>query len=64
MQTAWTITDLGIPRFVVGIAVEWDHDKSLVRLSQTALIDKIITQFGQKDAAPLSLPMDPVSKLR
>lgn len=64
MRTAWTITNLGAPKFVVGIAVEWDHDKLTVQLSQTALIDRIIKQFGQKDATPLSLPMDPGLKLQ
>jgi hypothetical protein len=64
MQTAWTISDLGTPRYVVGIAIEWDRQNSTVHLSQTALIDKIISQFGQKDATPLSLPMDPGLKLR
>ncbi|GLB45783.1 hypothetical protein LshimejAT787_2900110 [Lyophyllum shimeji] len=64
MRKVWTISDLGTPRFVVGIAIEWDRPRRSVRLSQTALIDKIITQFGQKDAAPVSLPMDPGLKLR
>lgn len=64
MRKIWTISDLGLPRFVVGIAVEWDRKNSLVRLSQTSLIDKIILQFGQKAATPLSLPMDPGLKLR
>ena len=64
MRQVWTISDLGLPRFVVGIAVEWDHENSSVLLSQMALIDKIVTQFGQKDAMPLSLPIDPGLKLR
>jgi len=33
-------------------------------LSQTALIDKIVVQFGQKNASPASVPMDPGLKLR
>jgi hypothetical protein len=64
MRTAWTISDLGEVRFVVGIAVEWDRLNSIVILSQTALIDRIIHQFGQIDAAPLSIPMVPGLKLR
>lgn len=64
LRTVWTISNLGLPRFVVGIAVERDRDKNIVRLSQTALIDKIISQFGQADAAPVSLPMDLGLKLR
>lgn len=64
MRQVWTISDLGTPRFVVGIAVEWDRLNHTVKLSQTALIDKVINQFGQKDASPLSLPMDPNTRLR
>ena len=58
------ISDLGIPCFVVSIAINWDHEDCLVKLFQTALIDKIISQSSQKDAAPLSLPMDPNMRLQ
>ena len=64
MWTVWLISDLGMPRFVIRITVKWDQQHSLVCLSQTSLIDKIISQFGQKSAMPLSLPMDPGIKLR
>jgi len=64
MHKAWTISDLGNVRFIVGIAVNWDRPNRTVMLSQTALIDKIIAQFGQQNAAPSSLPMDPGLKLR
>jgi hypothetical protein len=64
MREAWTISDLGNVRFVVGIAVNWDRPNRTVMLSQTALIDKIVAQFGQRNAAPSSLPMDPGLKLR
>jgi hypothetical protein len=42
---------------VVGIAVEWDHPNHTVKLSQTALIDCIILQFGQINTSPLTVPM-------
>lgn len=64
MRKVWQISDLGLPKFVVGIAVDWDRENKTVKLSQTALIDKIVQQFGQTDAAPLSVPMDPGLKLR
>ena len=64
MRDAWTISDLGNVRFVVGIAVNWDRPNRTVILSQSALIDKIVAQFGQKNASPSSLPMDPGLKLR
>jgi len=47
MHKAWTISDLGNVCFIVGIAVNWDRPNQTIMLSQTALIDKIIAQFGQ-----------------
>jgi hypothetical protein len=63
MKTAWTISDLGEVCFVVGIAVKWDRPNQAVMLSQCSLIDRIISQFGQTDASPLSTPMAPGLKL-
>jgi hypothetical protein len=64
MRKVWTISELGTARFIVGIAVTWDRTNRTVALSQTALIDKIVEQFGQKDAHPVSAPLEPGSKLR
>jgi hypothetical protein len=55
---------MGNVQFIVGIAVEWDCANHMVMLSQMALIDCIIMQFGQSDASPLSLPMAPGLKLQ
>ena len=63
MCGVWTISDLGTIHFVVGIAATWDRPNHTVFLSQTALIDKIVTQFGQKSASPASVPMDAGLKL-
>ena len=64
MREAWTISDLGDARFVIGMAVEWDRPRQAVFLSQKSLIDRIVLQFGQADATPLSIPMSPGLKLR
>ena len=64
MKNIWTISELGTARFIIGIAVTWDRATRTVVLSQTTLIDKIIDQFGQKDAHPVSAPLEPGSKLR
>jgi hypothetical protein len=63
MRKVWTISDLGTARLIMGIAVTWDRATRPVTLSQTALIDKIIEQFGQRDAYPMSAPLEPGSKL-
>ncbi|KAG5731566.1 hypothetical protein E4T56_gene5461 [Termitomyces sp. T112] len=64
LQESWSISNLGTPRQIVGIAVEWDRVNTAVYLSQTPVIDRLIAEFGQKDANPLSLPMEPGLKLR
>lgn len=64
MEFTWTISKLGKPCYAVGIGIEWDYENRMVHLSQTALIDKIINQFGQSDATLLSVPMDLNQKLR
>jgi hypothetical protein len=64
MKQIWTISDLGEARFCVGIAISRDKEARTVSLSQTALIDRVVTQFGQQDAYPMKTPMDPGLKLR
>jgi len=59
LKSLWTISDLGEARFCVGIAISRDRANHLVSISQTALIDCIIQQFGQADTDPISTPMDP-----
>lgn len=54
LETAWTINNLGTPQQIVGIAVDWDRDNRAVRL---------ISQFGQANANPLALPIEPGLKL-
>ncbi|KAL7281589.1 hypothetical protein ACG7TL_004906 [Trametes sanguinea] len=58
LRRAWTITDLGEARFCIGIALDRDRAARSIRLSQTALIDRIILQFGLTDAHPVATPLD------
>lgn len=58
LKGLWSISDLGEAKFCVGIAISRDRTARTASLSQTALIDRIISQFGQSDADPISTPMD------
>jgi hypothetical protein len=60
MCKVWTISDLGTAHLIMGIAVTWYRAAHTVALLQTALINKIIEQFGQRDAHPTSAPLEPV----
>ena len=64
MKGVWKISDLGGVKFCVGIAIAQDRENHTISLSQTALIDRIITQFRQQDTYPNKTPMDPGLKLR
>ena len=64
MKSLWTISDLGEAKHCVGIAISRNMPERTVSLSQKALIDKIIQQFGQSESHPISTPMDPGLKLR
>jgi hypothetical protein len=50
LESTWQITALGEPKLVVGIAICHDRSTHSIFLSQTALIDKIITTYHQSDA--------------
>ncbi|PPQ82261.1 hypothetical protein CVT24_001911 [Panaeolus cyanescens] len=63
MGSKWKITDLGEPKHIVGIGVQRDRANRKIFLSQTALIDRLVSQFGQSDALPVAIPMDPGLKL-
>ena len=57
LESTWQITALGEPKLVVGIALHRDRAKKTITLSQTALIDKIISAYGQVDARTASTPI-------
>jgi hypothetical protein len=61
LRTKWTISDLGEAHFCLGIAIECDRNVRIIRLSQSALIDCVVapSQFGLKDAVPITAPMEP-----
>ena len=56
LRSHWDISDLGDAKFALGIAISCDRVTHTIQLSQTALIDRIIDQFGQTEAHPVALP--------
>lgn len=52
MRTIWTISNLGEPKFCVGIGIQHNLSTNMVYLSQVALIDRVVVQFGQSDVHP------------
>ena len=64
MKEIWRISSSSEAKFCIGIGITLNRDDRTISLSQMALIDKIIHQFGQQDAYPSNSPMDPGLKLR
>jgi len=57
LRQHWELSDLGPVKFALGIAILRDRSNHTISLSQTALIDRIIEEFGQLDAHPVDTPM-------
>ena len=57
LESAWQNTALGEPKLVVGITLHQDRAKKTIMLSQTTLINKIISAYGQADAKTATTPI-------
>lgn len=57
LESTWQITTLGEPKLVVSIAIHCDRKQRTIMLSQTALIDKIVSTYRQSDTKPASTPI-------
>jgi hypothetical protein len=55
----WDLSDLGSIKYALGIGITRIRSQRRICLSQTALIDRIVHQFGQTDAHPVDTPMVP-----
>lgn len=53
----WEISNLGDIKYALSIGISHDHSFCSLALSQTALIDCIVEQFGQIDAHPVDTLM-------
>jgi hypothetical protein len=57
LRMKWEISNLGPIKYTLSIAILRNRESCTVQLSQTALIDRIVKQFGQRDAYPVDTPM-------
>ena len=57
------VTDLGELHWLLGIEIVRNRDARTISMSQRSYINSIIHCFGLEDLKPLSLPMDPNSRL-
>ena len=64
LKTLWSISNLGDATFCVGIATSRDCTTRTISISQTTLINLIISTFGQSDMHLISMPMDHAIQLQ
>ena len=57
LDATWQMTTLGEPKLVVGLTLQCDREAKTIHLSQTALIDKIISLYRQNNAKITNSPM-------
>jgi hypothetical protein len=57
LKSQWEISDLRPIKHALGIAVSHIPSSRLIHLSQTALIDRVLEQSGQRDIHPTDTPM-------
>lgn len=57
LKEHWELSDLGAAKFALGISITRDRPSRTIHLGQTALIDRIVDQFGQSEAHPVNTPM-------
>ena len=49
--------DFGNESFILGIQIHRDCDRDILRLSQRAYIDKVLSKFGMKGCASENTPI-------
>ena len=57
LRSQWEILDLGTAKFALSIAISHDLTTCTITLSQIALINQVVEEFGQCNAHPVSTPM-------
>jgi hypothetical protein len=57
LKSKWEISELGEPKYTLGIAISRDLSARSISLSQTAKIDKSVEEYSQRDSRTVDTPM-------
>jgi len=57
LKLRWDISELGLAKLTLGIAISRDRPSHTISLSQSTFIDCVIERFSQTDAHPCDTPM-------
>ena len=59
LQGNFEIKILGVPKFILGIQVDYDRERRVLTLSQAHYIDQVLEELGLHDCNLVSTPLDP-----
>lgn len=59
----FNMKDLGEATSVLGIRINYDHEKAIITLDQRKYTEQILRRFNMFDCDPVKLPSDPNQKL-
>ena len=57
LKSKWEITELGEPKYALGIAISHNHETRTISLSQSAKINQLVNKYGQQVAHSVDTPM-------
>jgi hypothetical protein len=58
LRNRFQMSDLGPCAYYLGMFIQRDRQNRILRLSQEAYIDKVISQFGMENCNPVSTPIE------
>ena len=56
LTSAFSMADMGPISFYLGLKVERDREKKIIKLSQPSYIDKVLAKFHLEQSSPRSMP--------
>ena len=59
LKKKFEIKSLGVPKFLLGIEVNYDQEKRSLSLSLTHYINQVLEQLGLAGCNPVAVPLDP-----
>jgi hypothetical protein len=59
LKSKLEINDLGEPKLIIGLEIDRDRERRTIKISQKNYIEKILHQYGLRDANPVATPLDP-----
>ena len=63
LNKEFEMTDLGEAKYILGIHLDYDFEKSIIKINQSGYIKTILERFKMQDCKPVGTPLDTSVKL-